>query len=226
MAFGIAVFILLMQFLWVYLDDIVGKGAGILVIAEMVGYMSISMFPMALPIAVLLSTVMVMGNLSEKYELVSFKSAGVSLQRIMVPLVAACTLIAIFSFVCSNNIIPYANLQFRSRLYDIKKKKPSLSIKEGVFNTDFNGYVMHIKDLDRSDNSMKDVVIYDQRDGRRGNINQIIASGGSIKPTKDNLYLVMRLEDGNHYQEAGGANYRRTFPFIKTTFKSWRKYLI
>ncbi|MBT8219027.1 MAG: LptF/LptG family permease [Bacteroidia bacterium] len=223
-AFGIAVFILLMQFLWVYLDDIVGKGAGILVIAEMVGYMSISMFPLALPIAVLLSTVMVMGNLSEKYELVSFKSAGVSLQRIMVPLIFACTLIAIFSFVCSNNIIPYANLQFRSRLYDIKKKKPSLSLQEGVFNTDFNGYVMHIKNLDKSNNAIKDVVIYDQRDGRRGNINQIVASEGSIRPTKDNLYLVMKLENGNHYQETGGAtNYRRTYPFVKTSFKSWEK---
>ena len=222
-AFGIAVFVLLMQYLWVWLDEIVGKGAGVLVIAEMVGYMSISMFPMALPIGVLLASVMVMGNLSEKYELVSFKSAGVSLSRVILPLVVVCSLISVFSFICSNHIIPLANLKFRSRLYDIKKKKPSLSLQQGVFNTDFNGYVMHIKELDKDDNSMSDVVIYDQRAGMRSDINQIVATDGTIKPTKDNQFLVMTLNQGNHYQETRGAGYKRTYPFVRTSFKSWEK---
>ena len=222
-AFSIAVFVLLMQILWVWLDDIVGKGAGILVIAEMVGYMSISMFPMALPIGVLLSSVMVMGNLSEKYELVSFKSAGVSLSRVMMPLIICCTLISVFSFVCANSLIPYANLKFRSRLYDIKKKKPTLSLQEGVFNSDFQGYVMHIKEKDSDTGSMDDVVIYDQRGGHRGEINQIISTGGTIRPTRDNQFLVMHLDDGTHYQEAKSSNYKKNYPFVRTSFKSWEK---
>jgi len=222
-AFGIAVFVLLMQILWVWLDDIVGKGAGILVIAEMVGYMSVSMFPMALPIGVLLSSVMVMGNLAEKYELVSFKSAGVSLGRVMMPLIICCTLISAFSFFCANNLIPYANLKFRSRLYDIKKKKPTLSLQEGVFNSDFSGYVMHIKEKDSNTGSMEDVVIYDQRGGLKGDINQIVSTGGTIKPTRDNQFLVMTLNDGTHYQEAKSATYKKNYPFVRTSFKSWEK---
>jgi len=222
-AFGIAVFVLLMQILWVWLDDIVGKGAGILVIAEMVGYMSISMFPMALPIGVLLSSVMAMGNLSEKYELVSFKSAGVSLGRVMMPLIVLCTLISAFSFFSANNLIPYANLKFRSRLYDIKKKKPTLSLQESVFNNDFQGYVMHIKEKESDTGSIEDVVIYDHRSGSRGDINQIISSGGKIRPTKDNQFLVMELDDGTHYQETKSANYRKNYPFVRTSFKSWEK---
>jgi len=222
-AFGIAVFVLMMQSLWVWLDEIVGKGASILVITEMVGYMSMTMFPMALPIGVLLSSVMVMGNLSEKYELVSFKSAGVSLGRVMRPLIICCGLISVFSFISANNLIPYSNLKFRSRLFDIQRSKPTLSLQAGTFNNDFAGYVMHIKEKDDKKNIIEDVVIYDHQSGKRGDINQIIANNGTMKPTRDNQFLVMHLEDGTHYQETKTNSNRKDYPFVRTSFKSWEK---
>ena len=222
-AFGIAVFVLMMQNLWVWLDEIVGKGVGIFVITEMVGYMSVTMFPMALPIGVLLSSVMVMGNLSEKYELVSFKSAGVSLSRVMRPLIICCTLIAIFSFISANNLIPYSNLKFRSRLHDISKSKPTLSLQKGVFNYDFEGMVMHVGDKDSDKNTIEEVVIYDHSSGKRGDINQIIAANGTMKPTKDNQFLVMHLENGTHYQETKTNSNRKDYPLVRTSFKTWEK---
>src|SRR5690606_17883254 len=119
MSLSIALVVLIMQFLWRFIDDIIGKGVGALVIMEMFFYKSISLFPLALPIAVLLASVMVLGNLAERYELSSFKSAGVPLTRILRPLFLFCCLVALFSFYCSNTMIPIANLKYQSRLYDI-----------------------------------------------------------------------------------------------------------
>ena len=111
--FFIALFVLIMQTLWVYIDDIIGKGAGFGMIVEFIFYRSISLFPMALPIAILISSVMIMGNLAERYELASMKSAGVPLLRIMMPLLIASASIGVFSWICSAYLIPVANLKFK-----------------------------------------------------------------------------------------------------------------
>jgi len=128
--FFIALFVLIMQTLWVYIDDIIGKGASLGMITEFMFYLSISHFIMALPIAVLISSVMVMGNLAEHYELSSMKSAGLSLLRVMRPLMFACAGVAVFSWITANFLTPVANLKFKSRLYDMRKQKPTLNMEE------------------------------------------------------------------------------------------------
>ena len=155
MTFFIAVFVLIMQFLWTYIDEIIGKGVSIIVILELLFYQSLALVPLALPIATLISSVMVMGGLGERYELASMKSAGLSLWRIMAPLMIIASLIAVFSFVAANWLIPVANLQFKSRLYDIRKQKPMLSVNEGVFNSDLSGFVMRIGKKDKDDKTIQ-----------------------------------------------------------------------
>jgi len=120
-SFFIALFVLVMQTLWLYIDDIIGKGAGILVIFEFLGYLSVSLIPMALPIGVLLAGVFLFGNLGERHELSSMKSSGISLIRIMIPLMLFAGLIALSSWVCSDFVIPKSNLKFLSRLHDLKR---------------------------------------------------------------------------------------------------------
>ncbi len=224
--FFIALFVLIMQFLWTYIDDIIGKGIDLFVMIELISYLSISLFSTALPIAVLISSVMVMGNMAEKYELASFKSAGVSLIRIMLPLMFLCFGIAIFSFFCGNNLAPVANLKFKSRLYDIRKQKPTLNLEEGVFNDDFTGFVIHIGKKGKDGRSIKDVLIYDHSANSKGKTSQIIAKEGEMFLTEDRQYFVMNLYNGTQYQEtqpSGSGKNRETSPFMRTTFKEWNK---
>ncbi|MCB0533733.1 MAG: LptF/LptG family permease [Saprospiraceae bacterium] len=145
-SFGIALFVLVMQFLWLYIDEIAGKGVSVFILIELIAYLSIATFPMALPIAVLIAGVMVLGNLAERYELSSMKSAGVSLIRIMRSMIIMAAGIAFFSYICSDFLIPIANLKFKSRLYDIRKQKPALTLEKGVFNEDFRQFVIRIGD--------------------------------------------------------------------------------
>ncbi len=142
-AFFIAVFVLVIQIMWLYIDEIAGKGVGIIVMLELLAYLSVSMFPMALPIAILIASVMVMGNLAERCELSSLKSAGVPLIRIMRGLILCASVTGVFSYLCSNFIIPVSNLGFKSRLTDIQRQKPALALEKGVFNEDFRHFSIH-----------------------------------------------------------------------------------
>lgn len=213
-----------MQFLWTYIDDIIGKGASFLIIMELLSYLSVSLIPTALPIAILISSVMVMGNLAEKYELASLKSAGVPLLRIMRPLMFLTFGIAIFSFLCSNYIIPLANLQFKSRLYDIRKQKPTLNLEAGVFNDDFKGFMIHIGKKDKNNRDISDVIIYDHTSQNKEPM-QISAKRGEMFNTTDGNYFVMKLYDGTQYQETKQTSKgsSKTYPFSRTSFKEWNK---
>ncbi len=213
-----------MQFLWVYIDDIIGKGAGFWMILELLSYLSMSLIPTALPIAVLISSVMVMGNLAEYYELASIKSAGVSLLRVMQPLMFVVAGISILSYFCSNNVIPIANLQFKSRLYDIRKQKPTMSLEAGVFNEDFQNFVIHIGKKGSNNRDIEDVMIYDHQGNNRRPM-QILAKRGEMYTTKDQHYFIMNLYDGNQYQETEkfSKNRSQNYPFIRTSFKEWTK---
>jgi lipopolysaccharide export system permease protein len=218
--FFIALFVLMMQTLWLYIDDIIGKGAGILIIAELVFYLSVSLFPLALPIGVLISSVMLLGNLAEQYELSSLKSAGVSLWRVMMPLVLVAFFIGGFSFVCSNTLIPIANKKFFSRLFDIRRQKPTLSLEEGIFNDDFQGFVIRIGERGTDEKTIKNVLMYDHSGG--GEIlNETSAKTGEMYTTPDKQYMVMRLHEGNKYQELRNA--KSKFPFIRIKFREWNK---
>lgn len=223
-SFGIALFVLVMQFLWLYIDEIAGKGVSIFVMLELIGYLSISTFPMALPIAVLIASVMVMGNLAERYELSSMKSAGVSLLRIMRGLIIAATLVASFSYVCSDFLIPISNLKFKSRLYDIRKQKPALTLEKGVFNEDFRQFVIRIGDKAKDGETIRNVLIEDQTNAGRLKFNQILADSGQMFTTEDKRFFVMNLFNGAQYQEPEPTQgSKQKYPFIRTNFKSMTK---
>jgi len=133
LTFFITLFIIVMQFLWKYIDDLVGKGLEWYIIAELIFYASATFVPLALPLAVLLSSIMTFGSFGENYETVAAKSSGISLLRFMTPMIVGVGFISIGAFFFSNNILPRANLQFGALLYDIRHQKPALNIKRGFF---------------------------------------------------------------------------------------------
>jgi len=225
-AFFIAVFVLVIQIMWLYIDEIAGKGVSIFIMLELVGYMSVSVFPMALPIAVLIASVMVMGGLAERYELSSMKSAGIPLIRVMRALIILAASISVFSYVCSDFLIPIANLKFKSRLFDIRKQKPALTIEEGVFNEDFRQFVIRIGDRDPDGETIQNVMIEDQSNLGQVKFSQILADSGQMYTTGDKRFFVMNLFNGTQYQEPGNqgpSSTKKRFPFIRTNFKSWSK---
>ena len=219
--FFIALFVLVMQSLFLALDDIAGKGVSFFFILEMLGYMSVALFPMALPIAILISTVMVFGNLGESYELSSIKSAGVSLLKAMRSIILVGFLIAVFSYISSDIISPRATLQFKSRLYDLQHQKPTLSLTEGVFNDDFNGYSIRIGSKNEKTGALKDVLLVDFTDANIGSMMEVLAKDGRMTVTEDGRYLVMELYDGWQYNKDGREN--KGMPFTRTSFKRFRK---
>lgn len=222
-SFGIAMFVLVMQFLWVYIDDIIGKGLGIFELIELIFYLSMTVVPLGLPIGVLIASVMVMGNLAERYELSSFKSAGVSLLRVMRPLVVVVTFITFFSIFCSEILMPWANLQFYSRFYDIRRSKPTVTFEEGVFNDEFNDYTIRIGKKDADGRHIHQVLIYGNKGGNANLINQTRARSGEMYNTPDKQFIVMKLYDGIQYQETGNSGANKVYPFVRVKFKSWQK---
>src|SRR5699024_9129995 len=215
----------MMQFMFLYIDEIAGKGVGIFVIVEFVFYLSLTFIPLALPISVLIASVMVYGALGERYELASIKSAGISYQRMLYPIVFFSFLAAGFSFISSEYIIPVANVKSRSRLYDMSKKKPTLNIKEGVFNTDFEGYGIRIGSKSKDGSHIEDVILYDYSSNYKGTSNIIVAKRGEMIVTPDENAFVMILEDGKQYQEV--QRYRQSQsssePFMVTHFERYQK---
>ncbi|NVO04207.1 MAG: LptF/LptG family permease, partial [Bacteroidetes bacterium] len=144
MTFFISLFILLMQFVWKYIDDLVGKGFEWHIIARLLFYASSTFVPLALPLAILLSSLMTFGNLGENYELVAMKSAGISLQKAMRPLIITAILISIGAYYFSNIVLPIANLKMGTLLYDVREQKPAVNIKEGVFYKEIDDFVIKV----------------------------------------------------------------------------------
>ncbi|HCT22479.1 MAG TPA: YjgP/YjgQ family permease, partial [Chitinophagaceae bacterium] len=142
--FIISLFVLIMQFFWLYIDDLVGKGLDLLTLAKLTGLVAIGWIPLALPLALLLSSIMTFGNLGETFEIVAIKSAGISLARFMRPLLLVTIVLSGLAFLFSNNIIPVAQLKLASLKYDIIVSKPAFEIKEGVFFDKIEGFVIKI----------------------------------------------------------------------------------
>lgn len=199
-SFFVALLVLLMQFLWKYIDDLVGKGLEWYVVAEFLFYASASMIVLALPLAVLISSIMCVGNLSEHYELTALKSAGNPLYRILSPLFVAVLFISIGAFLFSNYALPYSNLKFKSLLYDITKQKPAFNIKEGSFYSGFDGYSIRIGKKEDDGKTIRDVMLYDHTTGK-GNDNVVVAEWGEMFYSADGKYLFLNLKDGHQYQE-------------------------
>ncbi len=219
LTFFIVVFVLLMQFLWKYIDDLVGKGLQLPVVSELLLYTSASLVPMALPLAVLLASIMTFGNLAEHNELLALKSAGISLQKIMAPLIILVVFITLGAFFFNNNMLPFSNLKMRSLLYDIQRQNPELSIRTGIFDNTIDGYSIRIEERDSRTNLLKGIRIYDHT-AKRGNTQVTIADSGYMKMTEDERYLVLTLFNGETYTEMQKQNRRQT----NNTYPSRRDY--
>lgn len=200
MTFFIVMFILLMQFLWKYIDDLVGKGLGLDVIAELMLYASANLLPMALPLATLLAALMTLGNLGENNELLAMKSAGISLPQIIRPLVVVTVVISVGAFFFSNNVLPFTNLKMSSLLWDVRQQRPELSIRVGVFNNDIEGYSIKIADRDPKTSLMRNVIIYDHS-SKKGGMVVTVADSGYMNITSDEAYMVVTLYQGYTYEE-------------------------
>ena len=190
--FFIAIFILLMQFLWKWVDELIGKGLEIGIVMQLIYYAAARFVPLALPISMLIASIMTFGNLGEKNELAALKSSGISLTNIMKPLIIFSVLISCLSFLYSNYMLPTANLKNGLLLYDIQKKKPAINIREGEFYNDIDGYSIKVERKETSTNTLYGILIYDHT-SNQANDKIIIADSGSMNITKDDQYLELKL---------------------------------
>jgi len=220
LTFFISVFVLLMQFLWLYVDEMLGKGIEWDIIAEFLFYASANMVPMALPLAVLLASIMTFGNLGEHFELVSFKAAGISLQRVMRPLALFIIGVSLGAFAFSNYIIPVANAKFYSLLHDIRNKKPAVNIKAGVFYNEIEGITLRVmkkEKLENGDEMLKDVMIYNHADVV-GNRKLTIADSAIMKMADDESYFSIRLFHGTDYRDKAETTTSKVYPLSRYSF--------
>jgi len=202
--FLIVQFILVMQFLWLYIDDLVGKGLEWWVITELIFYASASFVPLALPLAILLASIMTLGALSEHGELTAVKSSGISLLRFLRPLFGLVLFICLFAFYFSDTLLPNSRLKFGSLLYDVQQKKPALSIKPGVFYKDIEGYSLMVRRRDADQQTVRDIIIYDRSSG--GAYPRVtIARRGKFIHSQDQRFLTVQLEDGFTFTEQGST---------------------
>ena len=209
-----------MQFIWKYIDELVGKGLEWYVVAKLLFFASAHLVPMALPLSILLSSIMTFGNMAEHNELAACKAAGIPLQKIMRPLVLVAICTSGFAFVFSNYILPKANLKMGSLLYDIRQQRPAFSIKEGIFYNGIAGYSIKVQKKDDDGVSVHGVMIYDHRSGL-GNTKVIVAQQGKMLMTEDKNYLEISLENGSSYEENSKRNPFGidTHPLLRSTFK-------
>jgi lipopolysaccharide export system permease protein len=211
-----------MQFLWLYVDDLVGKGLEWHVLVRLLFYASSTFVPMALPLAILLSSLMTFGNLGEHYELVALKASGISLRRVMKSLVFLSLIISVTAFFFSNNILPVANLKFRSLLYDVQQKKLAFKVKEGIFSKDLGDYVLRIGSKADDGSTIYDVMIYDHSD-KNGNTKVSVAKSGTMKQAVTGDAIEFVLYDGYNYEEKTDQKaYKETRPFQSTRFEEER----
>lgn len=223
LTFSIALFILVMQFLWKYVDDLVGKGLDWFTISELLFYATATFVPMALPLAILFASLMTFGNLGERYELVALRAAGISLKRVMQPLIILSIIISIMAFLFSDRVLPVARLKMVSLLWDVKNKKPAINIKPGVFYNEIDGLVIKVGKKEKDGKTIHDILIYDytEQDHYSGALNFTIADVGTMEFSPDQRFMFLSLYDGNNYYER--LSERRHFttrPLQRTSFET------
>lgn len=206
LTFLIVIFVLMMQFLWLYIDELVGKGLSLGVIVEFLGWGSATLIPLALPLATLLASIMTMGSFGENNELLAMKAAGISLPRIILPIMVLSFIISIGAFFASNNLIPKAFSNIYSLRADIGKTKEEIRIPTGVFYNGIDNYVIRIDKRDKKSGTLRGVMVYDHSRAT-GNKNITVADSGSIRLTKDKQNLIFTLYNGYSYQESEKNNY-------------------
>lgn len=217
LTFALSVFVLLMQFVWKYVDDLVGKGLEFSVIAELLLYASATFVPMALPIAVLFASIMTMGNFGEKYELVAMKAGGIPISRVMMPMALVSLLLVGVAFYFSNNIMPQAMLKYRITLYDITRKKPALNIRPSEYYSEIDGYVIRVDSKEQDGFTMRGITIFDHTDRNRQST-VIKADRGFMQTSPDERYMVFTLYDGYTYTESIDLEHTFTRPMTTIQF--------
>ena len=218
MTFCICLFIVLMQFLWRYIDDLVGKGLGVDVISELFFYAALTMVPMALPLAILLASLMIFGNLGENFELTAMKASGISLLRTMAPLIVLMVLIAAGAFFFQNNVLPIAQTKMYTLLYSVRQKSPELEIPEGVFYDQIPGYNLFIEHKNRDTGVLYDMMIYDVSRGFE-NSSIILADSGKMSFTADKTHLFLELWSGESFENLkDAATGMKNVPYRRETF--------
>jgi lipopolysaccharide export system permease protein len=219
-ALTISTFVLTMQFFWLYIDDLVGKGLDLLTILELIGLVSVSTFTTALPLALLFSSIMTFGNLGESFELIAIKAAGIPLIRFMRPLFIFAIFLAGVAFLFANNIIPVTQMKLTGLKYEIIVSKPALDIKEGVFYDKIDGYVIKLGKKEANDSVIRNIVIFEKKFNLQDNM--IIAESGVMRVSKDKKFLEFIMYNGWRYQERGLKNTTNT-EFTRLYFKEYKK---
>ncbi|MBP5515881.1 MAG: LptF/LptG family permease [Bacteroidales bacterium] len=217
LTFVIAVFVLLMQFIWKYVDDIAGKGLSVGVILELLLDASATFVPMAMPIAVLFASIMTMGNLGERYELVAIKSGGIPLWRAFVPMGIIVLLLTGVAYVFADYVMPSAVLKYRTTLYDITRKKPALNIRPGEYYSDIDDFVIRVDEKDKDGKTLHGITIYDKRNNA-GQPDVVVARNGMMQTTPDERYLIFTLYDGCSYSESSNKENAKSNPFTRIKF--------
>lgn len=221
MTFGICLFIVLMQFLWRYIDDMVGKGLEISVLAEMLCYAALSLVPLALPLSILLASLMTFGNLGERLELLAMKAAGVSLIRIMRPIIIVICFISIAAFYFQNNVMPVVQVKLYTLLFSMRQKSPELDIPEGSFYSQIEGYNFYVRKKNFDTGMLYGLMIYDHSNGFE-NASIILADSGNLKTSLDKRFLILKLHSGESFEnltkQQGITN--QAVPYRRETFKT------
>lgn len=224
MTFTICLFLVVMQFLWKYVEDMVGKGLGINVIGEMFLYAALQLVPTALPLSILLASLMMFGNFGESLELLAIKSAGISLLKSMVPLIALVVLISIGAFFFQNNAMTKIQPKFFSLLISIRQKSPELDIPEGVFYKELDGYNMYVGRKNRDTGMLYDVTIYDISSGFQ-NMVVIVGDSAQMKTSEDKLSVVFTVYEGQQFhnftqnKNSRSSSSSEFVPYARENFK-------
>jgi lipopolysaccharide export system permease protein len=219
-ALTISTFVLTMQFFWLYIDDLVGKGLDLLTILELVGLVSVSTFTTALPLALLFSSIMTFGNLGESFELIAIKAAGIPLIRFMRPLFIFTIFLAGIAFLFSNNIIPVTQMKLTNLKYEIIIAKPAIDLKEGIFYDKIDGYVIKLGKKESNDSVMHNITIFEKRFGLQDNL--IMAESGVMRVSPNKKFLEFVMYNGWRYQERGARSTTNT-EFTRLYFKEYKK---
>ncbi len=215
----VVVFILVMQFLWLYIDELVGKGLSIKVVLEFLAWGSATMLPLSLPLATLLSSMMTLGTLGENNELLAIKAAGISLQRVLIPLGVICAVISVGAFFVSNDLIPVAYNKIYTLRDDIGKTKGEIKIPSGTFYNGIDGYILRVDEHNDETGMMHGVMVYNHTKNK-GNTSLTLADSAMMKMSKDKSYLTFILYEGTNYEETNTKKYRdTTLQLHKTDFR-------
>ena len=208
MTFCICLFIVMMQFLWRYIDELVGKGLSIDVVAELFFYAALSMVPLALPLSILLAALMTFGDLGEHVELTALKSSGISLTTIMKPLAILMAIVAVGAFFFQNNVLPQSQVKMWTLLFSMRQTSPTLDIPEGAVYSQIPGYNIFVKRNDKERDMLYNMLIYDV--SRTSMYPRIVAAdSGRLSMTEDKRHLVLTLYKGSWYEDmkgGGGVN--------------------